>query len=321
MTGARLINSDSIFGTHLSLVCTDATGQTVTLNDAASGLILTSTGTTTLPTWQTPAAATNLAGGTAGAIPYQTAPSTTTFLSIPGGTLPYHLTTTGGSTAPVWTNTIPNKTIVLDVFASSPYIPSATCVFFKVILCGGGGGSGSLVGPNPSITGGGGAGGAAMAYYLNTVGSFPFLVGIGGAGGTAGGNGGTGADTLFAAGATLLQGHGGTGGAGLAASTSGYLSNGGVGGTVTFGGSVVNPVVVVGQYGSWGGQYGSSGKGGDTGLGLGTGGTAVSYGAGATWGGFGFGAGAGGTVGSMASTTYPGTNGQSGVIIIEEYNA
>lgn len=46
-----------------------------------------------------PAVATNLSGGTAGALPYQTAASTTTFLSI--GTNNFVLTSNG--TAPVWT--------------------------------------------------------------------------------------------------------------------------------------------------------------------------------------------------------------------------
>lgn len=321
MTGARLINSDSIFGTSFSLVCTDTSGQTVTLNDGTSGLVLTSTGTSTLPTWQTPAPAANLAGGTAGAIPYQTAPSTTTFLSIPGGSLSYHLTTTGGATAPVWTNTIPIKRIVLTLASSTPYVPSATCVFFTVTMCGGGGGSGSIIGPNPSITGGGGGAGALKAIYLNTVGSYPFVVGIGGAAGTGGGAGGHGADTLFGGGATLMTAGGAAGGQGLAASTSGYTSSGGQGGSTAVGGSVIGDNHVNGQYGAWGGQYGSTGKGGDCGFGLGIGGQMDSYSAGGVAPGTGFGSGAGGTVGSMSATTYPGNPGQSGVIIIEEYAA
>ena len=322
MTGPRLINSDSIFGTAFSLVCTDTNGQTVTLNDGTSGFVLTSTGTSTLPTWQTPAAAPGLAGGTAGAIPYQTAPSTTTFLSIPGAVHPYHLTTTGGSTAPVWTQSIPHKIVLITTpTAGGTYTPTASCIYFKIIICGAGGGSGSLVGPNPSITGGAGAGGAVMCIYENVRSPYSYAIGAGGTAGTSGGAGGAGGDSAFEVGAFQIVAHGGTGGSGLAASTSGYLSNGGVGGTGSAGGSVPNPVIIVGQYGAWGGQYGASGKGGDPGFGLGTGGIAVSYSAGATWGGFGYGAGAGGTVGSMASTTYPGVSGQNGVILIEEYNA
>jgi hypothetical protein len=61
----------------------------------------------------------NLAGGTAGSVPYQTAPSTTTFLSI--GTADQVLSVNAGGTAPEWDSTTGTGNVVR---ATSPVIAS-----------------------------------------------------------------------------------------------------------------------------------------------------------------------------------------------------
>ena len=70
-----------------------------------SGNILTSGGTTASPSWTAPTAftagtATNIAGGTAGSVPYQTGAGATSQLSI--GTAGQILVVNSGATAPVW---------------------------------------------------------------------------------------------------------------------------------------------------------------------------------------------------------------------------
>ena len=70
-----------------------------------SGYILTSGGTTASPSWTAPTAftagtATNIAGGTAGSVPYQTGVGATSQLSI--GTAGQILVVNSGATAPVW---------------------------------------------------------------------------------------------------------------------------------------------------------------------------------------------------------------------------
>ena len=111
-------NSDLVIGTKsanaLRLVTNDNSADAITINATGAvafngdygvnNQILTSTGNVTPPVWKTPSAivigtATNLAGGVAGAVPYQTAPDTTSFTAA--GTAGQYLQS-NGTGAPTW---------------------------------------------------------------------------------------------------------------------------------------------------------------------------------------------------------------------------
>jgi hypothetical protein len=86
-------------------------GATNFLPAGTSGLVLTSNGSSSAPTWQVgvpSGVSTNLAGGSAGQLPYQSAASTTSFISI--GTTGQVLTVSGG--LPTWQTlvTLPSQT-------------------------------------------------------------------------------------------------------------------------------------------------------------------------------------------------------------------
>ena len=111
-------NSDLVIGTktahELRLVTNDNAADSMTIgasgavafngNYGVANQILTSTGNVTPPVWATPSAivigtATNIAGGVAGAMPYQTAPSTTGFT---GAGSPGQYLQSNGTSAPTW---------------------------------------------------------------------------------------------------------------------------------------------------------------------------------------------------------------------------
>jgi hypothetical protein len=111
-------DSDLVIGTKtahaLRLVTNDNSADSVTINATGAvafngnfgvaNQILTSTGNVTPPVWSTPSAivigtATNLAGGVAGAVPYQTAPSTTGFT---GAGMAGQYLQSNGTSAPTW---------------------------------------------------------------------------------------------------------------------------------------------------------------------------------------------------------------------------
>jgi hypothetical protein len=111
-------DSDLVVGTKtahsLRLVTNDNSADSMTINATGAvafngnfgvlNQILTSTGNVTPPVWSTPSAivigtATNLAGGVAGAVPYQTAPSTTGF-TLAGSAGQY--LQSNGTSAPTW---------------------------------------------------------------------------------------------------------------------------------------------------------------------------------------------------------------------------
>ena len=115
-------DSDLVIGTktahELRLVTNDNAADSMTINAVGAvafngnygslNQILTSTGTTGAPTWQTPSAivigtATNIAGGVAGALPYQTAPSTTGFTAA--GTAGQYLQS-NGTGSPIWVDLV-----------------------------------------------------------------------------------------------------------------------------------------------------------------------------------------------------------------------
>lgn len=111
-------NSDLVIGTktahELRLVTNDNAADSMTISPTGAvafngnfgvlNQILTSTGNVTPPVWSTPSAivigtATNLAGGAAGRIPYQTAPSTTGFTAAGS---PGQYLQSNGTGAPTW---------------------------------------------------------------------------------------------------------------------------------------------------------------------------------------------------------------------------
>jgi hypothetical protein len=111
-------DSDLVVGTKtahsLRLVTNDNAADAVTINATGAvafngnfgvaNQILTSTGNVTAPIWVTPSAivigtATNIAGGVAGALPYQTAPSTTGFTAAGS---PGQYLQSNGTSAPTW---------------------------------------------------------------------------------------------------------------------------------------------------------------------------------------------------------------------------
>jgi hypothetical protein len=127
-------NSDLVIGTktahELRLVTNDNAADSMTISPTGAvafngnygvlNQILTSTGNVTPPVWSTPSAivigtATNLAGGVAGAMPYQTAPSTTGFTAA--GTAGQYLQSNGTS-APTWTTLSVSDNSLLYYFFS-----------------------------------------------------------------------------------------------------------------------------------------------------------------------------------------------------------
>ena len=123
------------------------TGQSVKLVGAGPTTGVTvANGKTAVVVWNgsdfvevAPAVATNLSGGTAGALPYQTAANTTAFLSI--GTSNFVLTSNG--TAPVWTTNTGTGNVVR---ATSPTIttPTITTSITAPLLIGGTGTTSTL---------------------------------------------------------------------------------------------------------------------------------------------------------------------------------
>ncbi len=127
-------DSDLVIGTktahELRLVTNDNSADSMTISPTGAvafngdygvnNQILTSTGNVTPPVWKTPSAivigtATNLAGGVAGAMPYQTAPSTTGFTAA--GTAGQFLQSNGTS-APTWTTLSVSDNSLLYYFFS-----------------------------------------------------------------------------------------------------------------------------------------------------------------------------------------------------------
>lgn len=112
--------------------------------------------------------------------------------------------------------------------------PDAVGVIVEVVGGGGGGGGTMATGSGERSTAGGGGGGgyARKAFAASGLAaSEPIAIGAGGTAGPVGDNdGGAGGTTSFGAGATLVHGTGGLGGAGSGTSGSGLQSLGGEGG-------------------------------------------------------------------------------------------
>ena len=198
-------------GTTGQVVYQSGSGATAFTGPGTAGQVLTSNGAAA-PTYQAiPAAssATNLAGGSAYVVPYQSATGVTTFTNVGGtGAL---LRSNGGTAAPSFTNVYTTFTILAS--GAGTYTTPTNCLFITIEMIGGGGGGG-VAGNGQSTYGGGGA--SAQYYLLRTIpGSFSYSVGTGGAGAFTGGafenSGASGAPTVFG-GATADGGGGGGGG-------------------------------------------------------------------------------------------------------------
>jgi collagen type VII alpha len=199
-------------GTTGQVVYQSGAGATAFTGPGTAGQVLTSNGAAA-PTYQAiPAAssATNLAGGTAFNVPYQSAVGTTAFTSTTG--VSGLLLRSNAGAPPAFTAVYTTFTIYAN--GAGTYTTPTNCLFITVEMIGGGGGGG-VSGSGQSSYGGGGAAGQ---YYLLriTPGSYSYSVGTGGAGAFTGGafenNGAAGAPTVF--GAATADGGGGGGGGG-----------------------------------------------------------------------------------------------------------
>jgi hypothetical protein len=240
-----------------------------------------------------------------------------------GGTFSGNVAIGGNLTV---TGTSPGNLIGIQTFtADGTYTPTAgtTKVLVYVVGGGGAGGGANGAGANTSSAGGGGGGGATSIKFISTgLGSTETVtVGAGGVGNSTT-NGGAGGTTSFGSHATATGGSGGKGGsgAGVAADRSVRLREGGAGGSISSG---VGDVLISGQAGG----KGVAGSETDaTSVAAGEGGSSHlgggAYGIDGLDNGIdavGYGGGGGG--GSSFNTTgnRSGGNGADGVVVIYEY--
>jgi len=221
------------------------------------------------------------------------------------------LTTVGTITTGVWNGTVTAG--FQFITSGTTYTTPAgitTNTQFKFTCVGGGGGGGGFAATGSSAAGGG-AGGAGVIWLTGLSASTAYTIAIGAAGSggiaTTPGNAGSGGNTTLTVGATTYTARGGTGAAG--GSTN---APGGAGGTTTN-----FTIDITGQIGDGAVDSNptSSGRGGNTGFGLGLGGAgrgSAGVGNVAT----GFGGGGGGAHGPSAA----GGAGTAGCIIVEWNN-
>ena len=102
-THGNITNAGAIGSTANLPVVTTASGVLSTIAAGSAGQVLTSNGGSTAPSWQTLAAtstnATNLTGGSAGTVPYQSASGTTAMLAAGSSG---QVLRSNGATAPSW---------------------------------------------------------------------------------------------------------------------------------------------------------------------------------------------------------------------------
>lgn len=178
-----------------------AVGVGSTPGYGTSGQALLSSGSTSAPTWGTPSSATsattatNLAGGSAGTVPYQSASGTTAMLSA--GTSGQYLKSTGAS-APVWDTPSGGFSTIAVVTSSSTWTVPDGVTKIKITAVGGGGGGGFYPG--------GGAGGFYKYLTVAPSGSVVIVIGAAGNTGNPGTNGGN--TTVTYSGTTYTAGGG-----------------------------------------------------------------------------------------------------------------
>src|SRR5208283_911002 len=241
------------------------------------------------------------------------------FQQIANSTAGYYLKSNGSGALPSWFAL--GCSVNVQTFTSSgTYTPSINMKYCIVELQAAGGGSGGCAGGTTaaSCSGGGGAGAYAKSLFNNsTIGSSQTItIGAAGTAGAAGNNNaGNASSSSFG---TLLVCGGGSGSTGYASSANYITAYGGLFGSVTTTGNILN---VNGQYGLLGMSiYASStnivcmgGQGGNSMLGHGGTGSYLAAGNVSS----GYGAGAGGA--SCTTTSQAGAVGGSGICIITEY--
>jgi len=214
--GASTTATNLAGGSNGTVPYQSAAGTTQMLAAGTSGQSLLSSGAGA-PTWGTPAlatsatsatTATNLAGGSNGTIPYQSAAGTTQMLAV--GTSGQVLKSNGAA-APSWITPAGGFTTMQVFESSGTFTVPAGITTCKVTVTGGGGGS------NGSACGGG-AGGTSIRYVTLSGGSATITIGSGSTS--------TGGDSSFVYGATTLTGFGGGAGANNSFSTGGDATGG-----------------------------------------------------------------------------------------------
>jgi len=250
--------------------------------------------------------ATNLAGGSNGTIPYQSANGTTQMLAV--GTSG-QLLQTNGAGAPSWATVSTSPVPTMNVLTSGTSWTAPTGVTKIRVYVTGGGGGGSY-GKSLEAGPGGSAGGTAIKVFTVVAGnSYTYAIGAGGDGGigsslTLATNGG---QSTFTVGATTVTGNGGTaagnGGNGTLKS-GGSASSGDI--NITGGGSSAGGVASAASYQFAGGSSGASYYGGGGGsaslVSPNSGGAGQAYGSGG---------------GGGAGNSTDGGAGKAGVIVVE----
>lgn len=330
VTGA--INSNSLTattnGTLVTLTALSLPGSQVSSAVANATAAVTST---------------NLAGGSAGVLPYQSAVNTTLFTAV--GTSGQCLISSGAG-APMWgscasggtigianggtgATTVSGARTNLGIGAGSVLLTSGTTwtspssittsTQFKITVIGGGGGGAGNSGANNQNSGSGGGGGAACVLSMSGLSpstSYSILIGSGGSGGTPGNQGGNGSASQFEYNiSTICEANGGQGG------NTGGGELGGSGGTSS--GGTIN---INGQTGGSSALASTtlstfpspSGAGGSSGLGFGAGASETVSTSGRN--GSLYGGGGSGAYGIYGSGGNTGGAGAQGVIFIEWWN-
>jgi len=294
-------------GTNNQIHYTDSLGSVAFTGPGTAGQVLTSNGVAA-PTFQTapiPINAPNISGGTAGQIPVQTAPGTTSF--IPTAVSGYVLTANGVGSIPSFapaassSGALPKVTVLQ---AGTSFTSTVGCLRMKVEIYGASAG-GSTGGTQLGSGCGGGSGGYCRGYFAP--GTYAYAIGAAGSSSTgAGTTGGAGGTTSWSSGATLMSAPGG----GVATSGNNFFGRGGLGTTTSGtgravgftggGGSVcVNNDVNCGNGGS---GFGGGGPGGLKGSNL-------NGKSGLPW----------ASAGSGSSGSSPSGSGIQGVIVVTEY--